>query len=81
MEAARGILCCSHTESLEGPPSKTLQSLPSVKHPFSGGEEKSSEVKEQAVCSKQEGEQWETDQSEKCLRIFLLIFENFPPHL
>ena len=76
VEAERGILRCPHTESLEGSPSKTSDFLSSVK-PFSGGEKKSAEVKEQAVCGKQEGEQWETDQSEECLRPFhfLLFFD------
>ena len=50
----------------------------SILFPFAGGEKKSAEVKEQAVCSKQEGEQWETDQSEECLRAFDL---QFPSHL
>ena len=45
---------------------------------FPGGEKKSAEVKEQAVCCQQEGEQWETDQSEECLRAFEL---QFAPHL
>ena len=44
---------------------------------FSGGEKKSTEVKEQAV-SEQESKQWETDQSEERLRTFDLQFH---PHL
>ena len=42
---------------------------------FSGCEEKGGEVEEQAVFE-QEGEQWETDQSEECLSFPLPPREN-----